>query len=102
MMLMNIEGRRAMPDDRDLPDLDYDREKVDETVLALLWLTLHDDRRAWKGHDWDVLDRLHQRGYIDDPKNKAKSVLLTEEGKQRSRELFARYFGVDAKERHRP
>jgi hypothetical protein len=97
MMLMNTEGRTAMPDDRDLPDLDYDREKVDETVLALLWLTLHDDHRAWKGHDWDVLERLHKRGYIDDPKNKAKSVLLTEEGKQRSRELFARYFSAEAK-----
>jgi hypothetical protein len=96
-MLMNTEGRRAVPDDRDLPDLDYDREKVDETVLALLWLTLHDDYRAWKGHDWDVLDRLHERGYIDDPKNKAKSVLLTEVGKQRSRELFARYFSAEAK-----
>jgi hypothetical protein len=92
MMLMNAEGRRAMPDDRHLPDLDYDREKVDEIVLALLWLTLHDDYRAWKGHDWDVLARLHQRGYIDDPRNKAKSVLLSEEGKQRSRKLFARYF----------
>jgi hypothetical protein len=99
MILMNTEGRTAMPDDRHLPDLDYDREKVDETVLALLSLTLHDYHRAWKGHDWDVLDRLHQRGYIDDPKNKAKSVLLTEEGKRRSRELFARYFGVDAKEK---
>ena len=86
-----------MPDHRHLPDLDYNREKVDETVLALLWLMLHDDCRAWKGHDWDVLARLHQRGYIDDPKNKAKSVLLTEEGKQRSRELFARYFSAEAK-----
>ena len=86
-----------MPDDRHLPDLDYDREKVDETVLALLWLTLHDHKRTWKGHDWDVLERLQQRGYIDDPKNKAKSVLLTEEGKQRSRELFARYFSAEAK-----
>jgi hypothetical protein len=96
-MLMNIEGRRAMQDGRHLPDFDYDREKVDETVLALLWLTLHDDHRAWKGHDWDVLDRLHKRGFIDDPKNKAKSVLLTEEGKQRSSELFARYFSVEPK-----
>ncbi len=91
-----------MPEDRDLPEFDYDHEKVDETVLALLWLTLHDDQRAWKSHDWDVLERLHQRGYIDDPKNKAKSVLLTEEGKRRSRELFARYFGVDAKQTLRP
>jgi len=50
-----------MPDDRHLPNSDYDREKVDETVLALLWLTLHDEYRAWKGQDWDVLSRLHQR-----------------------------------------
>ena len=28
------------------------RDKVDEMVLALLFLTLHDDGRAWKGHDW--------------------------------------------------
>ena len=86
-----------MPDDRDPPQFDYDREKVDETVLALLWLTLHHEYRAWKGHDWDVLSRLHQRGYIDDPRNKAKSVLLSEEGKQRSKELFARYFSLEAK-----
>ena len=86
-----------MPGDRHLPDFDYDREKVDEIVLALLWLTLHDEYRAWKGHDWDVLSRLHQRGYIDDPRNKAKSVLLTEEGKRRSEELFARYFSAQAK-----
>ena len=87
-----------MPEaERDRPDMDYDREKVDEIVLALLWLTLDRYRRAWKGHDWNVLNRLHERGYISDPKSKAKSVLLTEEGEQRSRELFARHFGVDAK-----
>lgn len=92
-----------MPDaERDQPDMDYDREKVDETVLALLWLTLDSHRRAWKSHDWNVLDRLHERGYISDPKSKAKSVLLTEEGERRARELFARHFGVDAKQRHRP
>ncbi len=81
---------------KDLPNMDYDREKVEETVLALLWLTLDGYRRAWKSHDWGVLDRLHERGYISDPKSKAKSVLLTEEGEQRARELFARHFGVDA------
>ena len=53
--------------------MEYDREKVDETVLALLWLTLEGDGRAWKGHDWDALERLHERGYISDPKSKAKS-----------------------------
>jgi len=73
--------------------MEYDREKVDEMVLALLWLTLAGDGRAWKGHDWDALERLHERGYISDPKSKAKSVAMTEEGERRARELFARHFG---------
>ena len=28
--------------------MDYDRDKVDEMVLALLWLTPAGDGRAWK------------------------------------------------------
>ena len=51
--------------------MEYDRDKVDEMVLALLWLTPAGDGRAWKGHDWDTLDRLHAKGYISDPKSKA-------------------------------
>ena len=73
--------------------MDYDRDKVDEMVLALLWLTLSAENRAWKGFDWDALDRLHEKGYISDPKSKTKSVILSAEGLQRSRELFERYFG---------
>jgi hypothetical protein len=41
--------------------MDYDKDKVDEMVLALLYLTTFNDgpgRRAWKGHDWDAMDRL--------------------------------------------
>ena len=72
--------------------MDYDTGKIDEMVLALLWLTLHDEVRAWKGHDWDAMDRLFQKGYIHDPRGKAKSVVLTEEGLKRSEELFKRYF----------
>ena len=44
-----------------------DEERIDEAVLALLWLTLHDGRRAWKGFDWEVLGRLHAKGLIADP-----------------------------------
>jgi len=33
-------------------------------VLALLWLGLHDNSRAWKGFDWDAMNRLHEKGYI--------------------------------------
>jgi len=66
-----------------------------------LWLTLDSHRREWKSHDWGVLDRLHERGYISDPKSQAKSILLTEEGERRAQELFVHHFGVDAQKRHR-
>jgi Domain of unknown function (DUF6429) len=73
--------------------MEYDEDKVDEMVLALLFLTLHDNYRAWKGHDWGAMERLHNKGMIDNPVGKAKSVVLTDEGLQRSRELFIKHFG---------
>ena len=76
--------------------MDYDAAKLDEVVLALLHLNAHSDHgvtRAWKGFDWDTLDRLHAQGLISDPKSKAKSVVLTDEGARRAEELFRRHFG---------
>jgi hypothetical protein len=69
-----------------------DVDKIDEAVLALLYLTLHDGVRAWKGHDWDTLDRLYQKGMIDNPVGKAKSVVLTDEGLAESERLFRKLF----------
>jgi Domain of unknown function (DUF6429) len=77
--------------------MDYDYDKVDDMILALMSLTLHDEAygtaRAWKGFDWDALDRLYEKGWILDPKNKAKSVVLTEAGVARTKRLFDQYFG---------
>jgi len=42
--------------------MEYDKDKVDEMVLALLFLTIHDNGRAWKGHDWGAMNRLHKKG----------------------------------------
>ena len=28
------------------------KDKIDDAALALLYITLHDDYRAWKGMDW--------------------------------------------------
>ncbi len=67
-------------------------EATDDVVLALLWLTLHDDYRVWKGVDPHVLNRLYGRGFTGDPVNKAKSVVLTEKGLLQSEQLFRRYF----------
>jgi hypothetical protein len=59
-------------------------------VLALLWLAQAGDGRAWKSHDWDALDRLHAKEYICDPRSKAKSVVMTEEGERLARESLRR------------
>ena len=72
--------------------MEIDTDKIDDAVLALLYLTLHDGVRAWKGHDWDALDRLHRKGMIYDPVGKAKSVVLTDAGLAESERLFGKLF----------
>ena len=73
--------------------MDIDTDKIDDAVLALLYLTLHDKVRAWKGHDWNVLDRLHCKGMLCDPVGKTKSVVFTDEGLAQSERLFRTLFG---------
>jgi len=72
--------------------MNLNTEAIDEAVLALLYLTLHDQNRAWKGMDWEALDRLHQRGLIYDPVNKAKSVVFSAEGLREAERLFRERF----------
>ena len=75
-----------------------DENKIDDAVLALLHLTTFQDSpgyRTWTGHDWDALGRLHEKGWISNPKGKAKSVSLSDEGFERSRELFEQLFTSD-------
>ena len=76
--------------------MNLDSRKIDDAVLALLYLGLHDEARAWKGFDWDALDRLHERGYISDPRSKAKSIVFSEEGLERAKHLLERLFGQDS------
>ena len=74
----------------------YDKKKVEDAVLALLQLTASDGHEgsmvAWKGYPWDVTDALHEQGLIGDPRNNNKSIVLTPEGAERSRQLFAELF----------
>jgi hypothetical protein len=67
-------------------------DKIGDVALALLYLTLHDDNRAWKGLDWDGLSRLHDKGMIHDPVGKVKSVVFTQEGLERAKKLFETIF----------
>ena len=77
-----------------MPDPDrYDKDKLCEVALALLSLSLHDQNRAWKNLDWDIMDQLRERGWIEDPRNMRKSVALTEEGLRLAEELREKHFG---------
>jgi len=72
--------------------MDLDLDRIDDAVLALLLLGLHDENRVWKSFDWDAMNRLHAKGLISDPVGKAKSVLLTEQGRLASERLLATLF----------
>lgn len=78
------------------PAIDTDR--IDDAVLALLFLGLCErDRftgaaRAWKTFDWAAMDRLYQKGLIDSPVGKAKSVWFTDDGLKRAEALFYALF----------
>jgi hypothetical protein len=52
--------------------MELDTQKIDETVLALLYLGLHDGARAWKGFDWEAMNRLHEQGFITDPRGQGE------------------------------
>ncbi len=69
-----------------------DEQKIDEAVLALLYLTLHDRCVAWETFDWHAMNRLHDKGLIGDPVNRAKSIVFTEKGLAEAERLFKALF----------
>ena len=70
----------------------FDDDKIDEAVLALLLLGRHDGDRAWKGFDWEAMNRLYEKGFISDPRGKAKSVVFTEKGLIEAERLLKKLF----------
>ncbi|HOV23367.1 MAG TPA: DUF6429 family protein [Candidatus Marinimicrobia bacterium] len=75
----------------------YDKDEVDNMILALLFLTSSSDQygtKAWKGFDFEALDRLYQKGLISDPKDKSATLSLSEKGAKLSKELFFKYFVI--------
>ena len=72
-----------------------DNDQIDRAILALLYLGLHDVDRAWKGFDWEAMNRLHEKGFISDPRGKAKSVIFSERGLMEAQRLLQELFSVD-------
>lgn len=72
-----------------MDDLAWNR--MERVGMAMLWQSHfvdHGVARAWKGLDWDLLDRLHARGWIGDPKRPTKSVVLTADGLSEAKRAF--------------
>jgi len=46
------------------PTLKLNEERIDDAVLSLLYLNLDHCGVGWKGFDWDVMNRLHEKGLI--------------------------------------
>jgi len=75
--------------------MDLDEAKIQDAVLALLYLNSSKDRRAWKSLDWDAMNGLYERGLISNPVSKAKSVVLTQEGAVLAEHLAEKLFGKE-------
>ena len=73
--------------------MDIDTDKLDAAALAILSLTLHDGSRVWKGIGWDITDRLFQKGLIENPASKAKSLVLTKQGLELAKRALEEQFG---------
>ena len=68
--------------------MDLDKNRIAEGAMAILALTLFSDGPV------HVLDDLYRRGWIHDPRGKAKSVVFTDEGHKLAVDLMQRQFGV--------
>ena len=78
--------------------LEFDTDKIDEMALAILYFGMHRDRSgvyAWRGLAWEIMDRMFEKGWISDPKSKAKSVGVSEETEALAAELARKYFAPD-------
>jgi len=61
--------------------MEYDQRKIEEVVVALLGALEFENGRVWKRFDFEIMDALHEKGLITDPRGRHESVYLTDEGK---------------------
>ena len=77
-------------------------KQIEEITLLMLYLTCwiekdkiiqQDIYRSWKGYPFEALNRLVNKGYLVGVKHpgKSKSVVLTDEGIAKAKELEKKY-----------
>jgi len=76
--------------------MNYDEDKIEELILALLGVFEFENGRVWKRYDFAFMEALHAKGLITDPRGRSESVYLTEQGLARAKLLAAKHFGASA------
>lgn len=70
---------------------------MEELTMMLLYLSHfterdgfsdEDDKRAWKGYDFDILNKLDEEDYIRQGSHRSKSVYITKEGVARAKKTY--------------
>ena len=75
--------------------MEHGASELDEADLAPLYGNSsenHQEEKAWKGAAWEAPERIYEKGPTDGPKSKAKSVVLTEEGRRAAEQVFQSIF----------
>lgn len=78
------------------------KEAMEELTLMLMYLSrfiekdkfLNEEYNyAWKGYDFDIINKLDDEDYIRQGKHpsRSKSVYITEEGLKKAKELLLKY-----------
>ncbi len=74
-------------------------QAMKELTLLLMYLSRFNEGgrfasnldMAWKGYDFDIIDKLDEEDYIRQGSHRSKSVAITEEGIKLSQELLVKY-----------
>jgi hypothetical protein len=54
-----------------------------------------DDKYAWKGYDFDILNQLDNKDYIRQGSHRSKSMYITKKGEAKAKELMQKYNVAD-------
>lgn len=76
------------------------RTAMEELSMMLIYLSHFterdrfanpDDKYAWKGYDFDILNQLDEKDYIRQGSHRSKSMYITKEGETKAKELMEKY-----------
>lgn len=73
--------------------MEYDKDRIEEVLLALLGVFEFENGRVWKRYDFATMDALHAKGLISEPHGRQESIHLTDKGMRLAKEMAAKYFG---------